>query len=214
MFFIFVGHFKVTPNFFPDIHEDMRREFGRVNKVFPFYEITGWRPFARNYRLAVGITEIVCGLILVLVPGRLKQLANVILLITMLGAVYTHYTLGDKFERMAPGLAFSLLLLTRLIIHRQVTQREKGLSTEKKPAKSESEEEKMSNKNRMIKKVKVKMKMKINQKHQVIRKINNIYNINCILYVCRVCSLCSFFFLYYIQEQKKSFCDLLIVLLI
>lgn len=49
----------------------------------------------------------------------------------MLGAVYTHYILGDKFERMAPGLVFALLLLTRLIIHRQVTQREKGPSAKK-----------------------------------------------------------------------------------
>ena len=49
----------------------------------------------------------------------------------MLGAVYTHYVLGDKFERMAPGLVFALLLLTRLIIHRQVSQRDKGTSTKK-----------------------------------------------------------------------------------
>jgi len=60
----------------------------------------------------------------------------------MLGAVYVHYVLHDKFERMAPGLVFSLLLLTRLIIHRQVTQREKGLSVkQKEPIKKEREEE-------------------------------------------------------------------------
>lgn len=72
--------------------------------------------------------------------GRLKQLANVVLLVIMLGAVYTHYALHDKFDRMAPGLVFSLLLLTRLIIHRQVTQREKGAKPEKKPKKPEIEE--------------------------------------------------------------------------
>jgi uncharacterized membrane protein YphA (DoxX/SURF4 family) len=141
VFFIFVGQFKITSKFFPDVHEDMRREFGRVNKVFPLYEITGWRPFAKNYRLAVGITEAVCGAILLLIPGRLKQLANMVLLVIMFGAVYTHYVLGDKFDRMAPGLVFGLLLLTRLIIHRQVTQREKGSSTEKKPPKPQSDEE-------------------------------------------------------------------------
>lgn len=76
--------------------------------------------------------------------GPLKQLANVVLLVLMLGAVYTHYILNDKFERMAPGLVFSLLLLTRLIIHRQVSQREKRLSKEKttkSKEKAESEEE-------------------------------------------------------------------------
>jgi hypothetical protein len=60
----------------------------------------------------------------------------------MLGAVYTHYILGDKFERMAPGLIFGLLLLTRLIIHRQVTNREKGPSTPKQPPKVEVEAKK------------------------------------------------------------------------
>lgn len=77
----------------------------------------------------------------------MKQLANVVLLSIMLGAVYTHYTLRDRFERMAPGLVFSLLLITRLIIHRQVTQREKGQAatrTTKKskvPATKEEEED-------------------------------------------------------------------------
>ncbi|CAF3570030.1 unnamed protein product [Rotaria socialis] len=141
MFFIFVGQFKITPQFFPDVHEDMRREFGRVNKVFPLYEMTGWRPFAKNYRMAVGIAEVVCGAILVLIPGRLKQLANLILLVIMMGAVYTHYVLHDKFDRMAPGLVFGLLLLTRLIIYRQVAQREQRSSVEKKAPKSDTEEE-------------------------------------------------------------------------
>ena len=65
----------------------------------------------------------------------MKQLANVVLLGIMLGAVYTHYTLRDRFERMAPGLVFSLLLITRLIIHRQVTQREKGQAATRTTAK-------------------------------------------------------------------------------
>jgi len=49
----------------------------------------------------------------------MKQLANIVLLIIMLGAVYTHYALHDKLDRMAPGIVFSLLLITRLIIYRQ-----------------------------------------------------------------------------------------------
>ena len=36
----------------------------------------------------------------------------------MLGAIYTHYALNDKFDRMAPGIIFSLLLFTRLLISR------------------------------------------------------------------------------------------------
>ncbi|CAF1479106.1 unnamed protein product, partial [Adineta ricciae] len=48
----------------------IKQEFGRNNKVFPFYQLTGWRPFAKNYRLTVGIVEIVCGITLVLVPSK------------------------------------------------------------------------------------------------------------------------------------------------
>lgn len=37
----------------------------------------------------------------------------------MLGAIYTHYALHDKLDRMAPGIIFGLLLATRLIIYQQ-----------------------------------------------------------------------------------------------
>ena len=38
---------------------------------------------------------------------------------------YTHYALGDSFERMAPALIFGLLLFCRLIILMQVIKKEK-----------------------------------------------------------------------------------------
>ncbi|CAF1042908.1 unnamed protein product [Adineta steineri] len=136
MFFILIGQFKVTPKYFPDIHEDMRREFGRINKVFPLYQITNWRPYAKNYRMTIGILEIVCGAVLVLIPGRLKQIANTILLMLMLGAVYTHYTLHDKFDRMAPGIIFSLLLSTRLIIYWQGKYAHLNILNQKQPYES------------------------------------------------------------------------------
>lgn len=49
-----------------------------------------------------------------------------VLLIIMLGAIYTHYALSDKFDRMAPGIIFSLLLFTRLIISRHVSYLSSG----------------------------------------------------------------------------------------
>jgi hypothetical protein len=41
-----------------------KQEFGRFNKVFPFFKYTKWRPFSKNYRLFVGGIEILCGSIL------------------------------------------------------------------------------------------------------------------------------------------------------
>ncbi len=49
----------------------------------------------------------------------------------MLGAVYTHYALNDKFDRIAPGLIFSLLLLTRLVIYWQGKRSDVNIRNEK-----------------------------------------------------------------------------------
>jgi hypothetical protein len=43
----------------------------------------------------------------------------------MAGSFYTHFALGDSFERMAPSLIFGLLLVCRLIILLQVIKKEK-----------------------------------------------------------------------------------------
>jgi len=64
----------------------------------------------------------------------------------MLGAVYTHYALHDKLDRMAPGIVFSLLLITRLIIYRQEKYPNSNITNEKstkinEEIESEEEEE-------------------------------------------------------------------------
>lgn len=48
----------------------------------------------------------------------------------MLGAIYTHYTLHDRLDRMAPGIIFGLLLFTRLIIHQQVKRASSNVKSE------------------------------------------------------------------------------------
>ena len=42
----------------------------KARTVFPFYKQLGWRPKTSEYRRAVGTIELVCGLILMLVPGK------------------------------------------------------------------------------------------------------------------------------------------------
>jgi uncharacterized membrane protein YphA (DoxX/SURF4 family) len=64
--FLFFGHLKLTPQFFPDYHNYVKNEFGKLNKEFPFHRQTGWRPYAKNYRITLGITEVACGFLLLL----------------------------------------------------------------------------------------------------------------------------------------------------
>ena len=70
-FFVFIGIIKVTPSINAEIYRDMKQEFGRYNKVFPLYKYTGWRPYAKNFRMAFGMTEVICGAILVIIPGNI-----------------------------------------------------------------------------------------------------------------------------------------------
>lgn len=72
----------------------------------------------------MGSLEVICGLAMTFIPfgmvqnffwvleisndidfaARVKQGANIILVILMLMAVYSHYMVNDKFERIAPAL--------------------------------------------------------------------------------------------------------------
>ena len=70
MIFLFLGHIKITPQFFPEYHNQIRNEFGKFNKEFPLYQLTGWRPYAKNYRIAVGVIEMSAGSLLLLAGGK------------------------------------------------------------------------------------------------------------------------------------------------
>ena len=38
--------------------------------MFPFAKELGWRPKTSEYRKAVGVSDLVCGLILIFIPGN------------------------------------------------------------------------------------------------------------------------------------------------
>jgi hypothetical protein len=62
--------------------------------------------------------------LLFILPGPLKEVANVLLFLNMLGAVYVHFALKDGMDKMTPALIFGLLLGCRFIVHLQVRSRE------------------------------------------------------------------------------------------
>lgn len=125
IFFVFVGSLKVSQNINREMHREIRRNYVQYAKVIPFGSSLGLKVSPKTYRLAVGWIEIICGAVLVIIPGFLKQLANFCLLSLTLIAFYTHIVIDDKFERTAPSIVFTLMLSCRLIIYWQVTRREK-----------------------------------------------------------------------------------------
>jgi hypothetical protein len=55
---------------------------------------------------------------------KVKNGANVCLLVLTLMAVYSHYMVADKLERTAPALVFLFMLSGRLVVYYQLTRRE------------------------------------------------------------------------------------------
>ena len=69
------------------------------------------------------------GLVLLVIPNRkIKKMANIVLLITKLLNIYSHFAINDLFERMAPTLVFFLLLICRMVVD---CQADKSVAAEK-----------------------------------------------------------------------------------
>ncbi|XP_029648166.2 transmembrane protein 35A [Octopus sinensis] len=124
IFFIFIGTLKLNSSISTEIYREMRKTFIRRAKVFPLVKQTGWKPNPHFYRKVIGTVEVISGVTLLAIPGSLKQVANVSLLLIMLSDIYTHYALDEGLERMSPAIVFALLLSCRLIIHLQLRARE------------------------------------------------------------------------------------------
>ncbi|XP_045470804.1 novel acetylcholine receptor chaperone [Harmonia axyridis] len=123
LFFIFVGFIKLTSFISKDLHKDLRKEYVRYAKVFPFTEMFDFKVPSKWYRRVVGTMEIVCGVALAFYPHhKVKNGANVILLLMTLIAVYSHYMVADKMERTAPALVFLFMLCGRLVVYYQISK--------------------------------------------------------------------------------------------
>ncbi|XP_037081949.1 transmembrane protein 35A-like [Pollicipes pollicipes] len=136
LFFIFVGLTKITPKINAELHRELKREFVKYSKVIPFLKFYNIKIHSKQYRSFVGGLEISCGTCLAFIPfKRMKQTANCLLLLMMLLTMYTHYAVGDRFERTAPSLVFLFMLVCRLIVDYQVHRPQRaGAAAKSAPA--------------------------------------------------------------------------------
>merc|ERR1712117_500932 len=111
IFYIFLGLLKITPNIIRDLHKDLRSEYAKYAKVFPFAKSLGYKVPSKWYRRGGGGVEIFCGLVLLLIPNRkVKKVANIVLLLTKVLNLYSHFAIEDLFERMAPTLVCRMVV--------------------------------------------------------------------------------------------------------
>ncbi|CAF0918737.1 unnamed protein product [Rotaria sordida] len=114
--FIFLGHIKLTPQFFPEYHTQVRNEFGKLNKEFPFYHLTGWRPYAKNYRIAVGVAEMSSGTLLLLGGALSQSMANMVLLVIMISMIIAFQKLHYSMEYIGGAIFLAFLLVLRFVL--------------------------------------------------------------------------------------------------
>ncbi|XP_060067724.1 novel acetylcholine receptor chaperone-like [Ylistrum balloti] len=119
IFFIFIGTLKLSPSINDELYRQMRKSFIKSAKVFPFAKLTGWKPNPHTYRKIFGGSEIVCGVILVAIPGPVKDAVNIVMLLMMLLDVYSHWALDEGLDKMSLSIVFLLLLTCRLIVYLQ-----------------------------------------------------------------------------------------------
>ncbi|XP_013134436.1 PREDICTED: transmembrane protein 35 [Papilio polytes] len=125
IFFIFVGTTKLTPVISKELHKDLRKEYVRYAKVFPLTEMLDFKVPSKWYRRTVGGLEIFFGLCLALIPShKIKNAANIGLVLLMMLAAYSHVMVGDPFDRCAPALVFFFMLSGRLVVWYQTSRRE------------------------------------------------------------------------------------------
>ncbi|KAJ1528767.1 hypothetical protein ONE63_007154 [Megalurothrips usitatus] len=127
IFFVFVGIMKMSSLISKELHKDLRKEYVKYAKVFPLSDTLDFKVPSKWYRRVVGSLEIISGLAMALIPhAKVKQAANVVLILLMLVAVYSHYMVNDKFERIAPALVFFFMLTGRMVIDWQLRRKAEG----------------------------------------------------------------------------------------
>ncbi|KAJ2939625.1 hypothetical protein O0L34_g14343 [Tuta absoluta] len=125
VFFVFVGVTKLTPYISKELHKDLRKEYVRYAKVFPLAEAFDFKLPSKWYRRTVGGLEILFGLAMALIPShKIKNAANIGLVLLMILAAYSHVMVGDPFDRCAPALVFFFMLTGRLVVWYQTVRRE------------------------------------------------------------------------------------------
>ncbi|KAM9835160.1 novel acetylcholine receptor chaperone [Syngnathus typhle] len=130
LFFVFMGTIKLTPRLSKDAYNEMKRAYKSYAKALPGLKKIGVTSVL--LRKIIGSLEVACGVVLTLVPGRPKDVANFILLLVMLAVLFFHQLVGDPLKRYAHALVFGILLTCRLLIARQSDER---------PEREESREE-------------------------------------------------------------------------
>ncbi|XP_048885768.1 novel acetylcholine receptor chaperone [Brienomyrus brachyistius] len=124
LFFVFMGTIKLTPRLSKDAYSEMKRAYKSYAKALPGLKKVGISSVL--LRKVIGTLEVACGIVMTLVPGKPKDMANFLLLLVMLVVLFFHQLVGDPLKRYAHALVFGILLTCRLLVARQNEDQPEG----------------------------------------------------------------------------------------
>ena len=107
--FIMSGFMKLSSRFSYETHVHIQREFHRFASVFPT-RVFGYTPDPHNFRTVIGVSEIALAITLLMGSKSMRRLANHLLLLIMLGAFFTHCSLGDPVTKVLPPMVMVFLI--------------------------------------------------------------------------------------------------------
>ena len=91
-----------------------RSNFRQFSAVFPLAGL-GIVPNPDVYRVVIGITEVVCAILLYLGRRDVSYLVSWVFVGLMVGALYTHYALYHPLHMMTAATVCLLLALVRIM---------------------------------------------------------------------------------------------------
>uniref|UniRef100_A0ABK0L4T1 Transmembrane protein 35B n=1 Tax=Rattus norvegicus TaxID=10116 RepID=A0ABK0L4T1_RAT len=109
IFFTLTGAAKLFQVSAP-VSQQMKALFEQFAEVFPL-KVLGYQPDPISYQAAVGWLELLAGLLLVVGPPVLQQISNVLLILLMMGAVFTLVVLEESLSTYIPAVVCLGLLL-------------------------------------------------------------------------------------------------------
>ncbi|XP_067951054.1 transmembrane protein 35B-like [Watersipora subatra] len=100
-----------------DVDDQLTQDFKRFITVMPLREMFPWRITSMNYRTMAGVLQLSSALLLLLTSGVLSTIANMVLMVVMGVAMYSHWAVGDEINKLVPALICFSLLMIRLFLH-------------------------------------------------------------------------------------------------
>ncbi|XP_021500478.1 transmembrane protein 35B isoform X1 [Meriones unguiculatus] len=109
VFFALTGAAKLLQVSAP-VSQQMKALFEQFAEVFPL-KLFGYQPDPINYQRAVGWLELLAGLLLVGGPPVLRAISNLLLILLMMGAVFTLVVLQESLSTYIPAVVCLGLLV-------------------------------------------------------------------------------------------------------